>query len=309
MYNFNLSLTNLKDVMNNQLNLNSCGILVTLAISQWTARKLDRGVSDEVEAQKGARSKGAARVNKNLLAGRPELEEIAQIATKARNYVYDNTFPWTDSGQRLLPTLKLMEFDKTVRGYMAEFNAKVDGFISIYPSLITAQAMALGEMFKRDDFPSASEIAGKFSIGMDIEPVPTVGDFRVDVGNEALAELQASLTNTNAKREAAMLADISKRFGEHLSRMSDRLTSETDAKTGDPKQKRFHDTLVSSAFELCSLVKSLPALAGHDIDRLATALEKALDGTTAQTLRDDFGKREDVRKAVNKLRDQFDLSA
>jgi hypothetical protein len=139
--------------------------------------------------------------------------------------------------------------------------------------------------------------------------VPTVGDFRVDVGNEALAELQASLTNTNAKREAAMLADISKRFGEHLSRMSDRLTSETDAKTGDPKQKRFHDTLVSSAFELCSLVKSLPALAGHDIDRLATALEKALDGTTAQTLRDDFGKREDVRKAVNKLRDQFDLSA
>ena len=294
--------------MNNHLNLNSCGILVTLAISQWTARKLDRGVSDEVEAQKGAKSKGAARVNKNLLAGRPELEEIAQIATKARNYVYDNTFPWTDSGQRLLPTLKLMEFDKTVRGYMAEFNAKVDGFISIYPSLITAQAMALGEMFKRDDFPSASEIAGKFSIGMDIEPVPAAGDFRVDVGNEALEELQKSLSNTNAKREAAMLADISKRFGEHLARMSDRLVSETDAKTGDPKQKRFHDTLVSSAFELCSLVKSLPALAGHDIDRLATALEKALDGTT-EVLRDDHGKREDVRKAVNKLRDQFDLSA
>jgi hypothetical protein len=295
--------------MQNHLNLNSCGILVTLAISQWTARKLDRGVSDEVEAQKGAKSKGAARVNKNLLAGRPELEEIAQIATKARNYVYDNTFPWTDSGQRLLPTLKLMEFDKTVRGYMAEFNAKVDGFLGIYPSLITAQAMALGDMFKRDDFPSASEIAGKFSIGMDIEPVPAAGDFRVDVGNEALEELQKSLSNTNAKREAAMLADISKRFGEHLSRMSDRLVSETDAKTGEPKQKRFHDTLVSSAFELCSLVKSLPALAGHDIDRLATALEKALDGTTAQVLRDDHGKREDVRKAVNKLRDQFDLSA
>ena len=135
------------------MNLNSCSVIVTLAISQWTARKLDRTVSDEVEASKGAKSKGAARVNKNLLAGTPELEEIAKIATRMRNFVADNTFPWTDAGQRLLPTLRLLDFDKTVRALMAEFNAKVAEFVTIYPSLITAQAMALGDMFKRDDFP------------------------------------------------------------------------------------------------------------------------------------------------------------
>jgi hypothetical protein len=292
---------------NHQLNLNSCSVLVTLGVSQWTARKLDRGVSDEVEASKGAKSKGAARVNKNLLAGRPELEDIAKIATRMRNYVYDNTFPWTDAGQRLLPTLKLMDFDKNIRLLMAEFNAQVEAFIAIYPGLITAQAMALGAMFKRDDFPSASEIAAKFNVSLDIEPVPSTGDFRVDVGNDALAELQASLTRTNSSREAAMLADITKRVSDHLERMADRLVSETDLKTGDFKQKRFHDTLVTNAYDLCSLVKSLPALQGHAIDKAAAALEKALGGTTAQTLRDDYAKREDVRKAVNELRNQFDL--
>jgi hypothetical protein len=290
------------------MNLNSCSILVTLSVSQWTARKLDRGVSDEVEASKGAKSKGAARVNKNLLAGRPELEQIAQIATKMRNYVYDNTFPWSDAGTRLLPTLKLVEFDKTVRQHMTEFNAQVSAFLAIYPGLITAQAMALGDMFKRDDFPTASQIADKFSVSLDIEPVPAAGDFRVDVGNEALAELQASLTSTNTKREQMILADVGKRLSEHLERMADRLVSDTDAKSGEPKQRRFHDTLVTNAYDLCSLVKSLPALQGHAVDKAAAALEKALDGTSAQTLRDDYAKREDVRKAVTDLRSKFDFS-
>jgi hypothetical protein len=300
--------TNQGNTMNNQLNLNACSVLVTLGVSQWTARKLDRGVSDEVNANKGAKSKDAARVNKNLLAGRPELEDIAKIATRMRNYVYDNTFPWTDAGQRLLPTLKLMDFDKNIRALMAEFNAQVSAFIAIYPSLITAQAMALGDMFKRDDFPTASQIAEKFSVSLDIEPVPAAGDFRVDVGNEALQELQASLTRTNSSREAAMLADITKRVGDHLERMAERLVSETDLKTGEFKQKRFHDTLVTNAYDLCALVKSLPALAGHDIDKAAAALEKALGGTSAQTLRDDYAKREDVRKAVVELQNQFSFS-
>jgi hypothetical protein len=273
----------------------------------WTARKLNRGVSDEIEASKGAKSKGAARVNVNLLAGRPELEEIAQIATRVRNYVYENTFPWSDNGQRLLPTLKLLDFDRTVKLHMATFRAKVDAFVVTYPHLITAQAMALGDMFNRGDFPSVGEVAAKFAISLDIEPVPSTGDFRVDVGNEALADLQASLSRTNSSREAALLADISKRVGEHLERMSERLVSDTDAKTGEPKQRRFHDTLVTGAYDLCNLVKSLPALAGHDIDKAAAALEAALGGTSAQGLRDNFAKREDVRKAVEDLRNQFTL--
>ena len=291
----------------NHMNLNSCSILVTLSVSQWTARKLDRTVSDEVEASKGAKSKGAARVNKNLLAGRPELEEIAKIATRMRNFVYDNTFPWSDAGTRLLPTLKLMDFDLKLKEMIAEFNTKVAEFVSIYPSLITAQAMALGDMFNRNDFPSASQIAEKFSVSYDTEPVPSSGDFRVDVGNEALDDLQKRLTNTNAKREAALMADIKKRMAEHLDRMAERLVSDTDAKTEEPKQRRFHDTLVTNAYDLCALVKSLPALSGTDVDQAAGRLEEALGGTTAQTLRDNFAKREDVRVAVTALRSQFEF--
>ena len=59
-------------------NIDTCALLVELSVSQWTARKLDRSVSDELVANKQAQDKGAARVNKHLLAGRNELEEIGR---------------------------------------------------------------------------------------------------------------------------------------------------------------------------------------------------------------------------------------
>ena len=51
-------------------------MLVEFNASVWTARKLDRSTSEEVVNSKNAAAKDAARVNKHLLAGRNELEEI-----------------------------------------------------------------------------------------------------------------------------------------------------------------------------------------------------------------------------------------
>jgi hypothetical protein len=73
-------------------------MLVELEPSQWTARKLDKSTTDEVLKGKQAGDKGAALLNKNLLAGRKELEVINQIVGEARTYVYDRTLPWSDSG-------------------------------------------------------------------------------------------------------------------------------------------------------------------------------------------------------------------
>ena len=92
-------------------NIDTCALLVELNVSQWTARKLDRSTTDELVTNKNAQSKGAARVNKNLFAGRSELEVVGQHVTETRSFVYDNTLPWSDSGIRLLPSARFMEFN------------------------------------------------------------------------------------------------------------------------------------------------------------------------------------------------------
>ena len=99
-------------------NIDTCAMLVEFNASQWTARKLDRSTSDEVVRDKNAGEKGAARVNKNLLAGRKELEIINQHVGFVRQYVYEHTLPWSDSGIRLLPA----QHDRDVRIHLCAWN-------------------------------------------------------------------------------------------------------------------------------------------------------------------------------------------
>jgi hypothetical protein len=138
--------------------------------------------------------------------------------------------------------------------------------------------------------------------------VPQSGDFRVDVGNEAQQYLEERLRKTADARINRVLDDVRQRLAEHLQRMSDRLVTERDDKTGEPKQRKFNDTLVTGAYELCDLIKSLPALEGHDLAVAARALENALDGKDAQALRDMHDKRDEVKAKVDALISQYDFS-
>ena len=156
-------------------NIDTCAMLVEFNASVWTARKLDKSTTDEVVQNKNAAAKDAARVNKHLLAGRTELDVIQQAVTRARQFVYDNTLPWSDAGLRLLPTTNFQKFAERMNAFDDEFEALVKSFVAIYPSLITAQAMALGDMFRRDDYPTANEIMTKFAFRL-VMPNPPFSD-------------------------------------------------------------------------------------------------------------------------------------
>jgi hypothetical protein len=286
-------------------NLDTCALLVEFSAPVWTARKLDRTTSDEVVATKKAGAKDAARVNKHLLAGRTELEDIQKMVTRARTYCYDNTIPWSDAGLRLLPTSRLQKFEQRMQEYEAEFVGLVNHFVNIYPTLITAQAMALGDMFKREDYPTPDSIMTKFAFRVNYMPVPSSGDFRVDVGNAARTELAERLERITAERVEQAMGDVRQRLGEHLKRMSDRLT--TDNVGGELKHRRFHDTLVDGALELCDLTKSLNLVGDPQIEATRKGLEKLLVGVTPQDLRENHALREDTKKAVDALLDKFNF--
>lgn len=284
-------------------NLDTSAMLVEFNASVWTARKLDRSTTSEVVASKNAAAKDAARVNKHLLAGRTELDVITQAVNRARQYVYDNTAPWSDTGIRLLPNTRFMEFAAKMNEFDEEVAQLVRSFVDIYPTLITAQAMALGDMFKRDDYPTANEIMTKFSFRVNYMPVPASGDFRVDVGNAAQAELRARLEELTAERVENAMADVRKRLGEHLKRMSDRLT--TDYIAGEAKTRRFHDSLVDGALELCDMTKALNFTGDMGLEQARSTLEKLLVGVDPQELRKNEPLRQDTKKAVDAILDKF----
>ncbi len=288
-----------------RLNIDTCAMLVEFNASVWTARKLDKTTTSEVVASKNAGAKDAARVNKHLLAGRTELDIIQQAVGRARQFVYDNTAPWSDSGLRLLPTVNFMKFTERMNDFEEEMEALVKAFVVIYPTLITAQALALGDMFKRDDYPSANEMMTKFSFRVNYMPVPSSGDFRVDVGNQAQAELKARLESLTQERIDSAMADVRERLSTHLKRMSDRLT--TDYVGGEAKQRRFHDTLVDGALELCDLTKALNVTNDVTLETARSQLEQLLVGVTPTDLRKNEAIRQDVKRNVDAILDKFNF--
>jgi hypothetical protein len=286
-------------------NLDTCAVLVEFNASVWTARKLDRTASDEVVANKNAGAKDAARVNKNLFAGRTELVDIQHVFGKARTYVYEQTIPWSDSGQRLLPYVMLKKFNARMDEFDAEVAALVESFINIYPSLITAQAMALGDMFRRDDYPSPAELPHKFSFRVNYIPVPTSGDFRVDVGNAAQKELQEKMDKLMQERVDFAMLDVRERLSAYLKRMSDRLTSDEIA--GESKHRKFNDSMIDGAIELCDLVKTLNVVGDVDLESARRELAQLLVGVTPTELRKNEAIREDTKKAVDAILDKFNF--
>ena len=288
-------------------NIDTCSMLVEFNASVWTARKLDRSTSEEVVNSKNAAAKDAARVNKHLLAGRNELEVINSYVSTVRRFVEENTLPWSDSGTRLLPTKKFLEFNDTMAKHEETFSTMVTDFVNIYPSLITAQAMALGDMFKRDEYPSANEIAHKFGFRLHYMPVPSSGDFRVDVGNDAQDELRKQLEKVATERVENAMANVRTRLKDHLDRLMKQLRVDGGGKTKDGKDKmpKIYDSLIDGGIELCDALESLNLVNDPNIEGARMELKALLNQFDVQDLRKDSNARTEMRMQVADIMDKF----
>lgn len=286
-------------------NLDTCSLLVDFNAPTWTARKLDKGTTAEVQQAKGAKAKGAARVNKHLLAGTTELDDIIAHVQKARNYVTSNTLPWADRGTRLLPTARFLEFDEQMKKYEDEFVQKVNEFISIYPSLITAQAMALGQMFNRAEFPDVKEIARKFDFRVTYMPLPTAGDFRVDVGIAAQEELKSKLNQVYEKRISSAIDEVRERLTASITTLAEQLT--VSYADGKPKGNRMYESTLETAQNLCAIVPALNITNDPKIEEVRADLERIIGGIRKDDVVDDFPAREELKREMDSLVSRLDF--
>lgn len=288
-----------------RFNLDTCSLLVDFNAPTWTARKLDKGTTAEVQQAKQAKAKNAARVNKHLLAGTTELDDIIAHVQKARNYVNVNTLPWADRGTRLLPTAYFLEFDEQMKKYEDEFVQKVNEFINIYPSLITAQAMALGQMFNRAEFPDVNEIARKFDFRVTYMPLPTAGDFRVDVGVAAQAELKAKLNQVYEKRISSAIDEVRERLTASITTLAEQLT--VSYADGKPKGNRMYESTLETAKNLCAIVPALNITNDPKIEEVRADLERIIGGIRKDDVVDDFPAREELKREMDSLAARLDF--
>lgn len=226
-------------------NLQEKALLVNLTIRQWCARKYDRSVSQKIEAQHNTRNAG--RFNKILIAEN-ELKDIQKISGAVRTFVYKNTLPWGDNGDRLLPATNYFEFITEYNTLTAEFHSTVRKFILQYPDLIEDARKRLNGMFKDADYPSIDTIQAKFDMQLSFMPISSIDDFRLEVGQKEVDKLRTEIEKEVTARITNAAQDIWLRIMSAVSHMVEKLSD---------KDAIFQSSLVQN---ISDLVEILPRL-------------------------------------------------
>lgn len=221
-------------------------MLATLSISRWAARKIDKKVTREVTRAHGA-TDDSGEFRKTLI-DRAHLKPLMTSEGAIRAFHYKMTLPWGDDNERILPAKSFQQYTDTNRQLRAADEKLRRDFVALYPTLRAAAQNRMGTMYDPKDFPDTHEIADKFDIKISFKPVPAANDFRVDVGNEAAAQIRASINAENEEKFAAAMKHCYARIHEVVSHISDTLHKE---------EPRIFDTLVTNARDL---VDCLPAL-------------------------------------------------
>jgi hypothetical protein len=279
--------------------LSSSAMLVELNISIWTARKLDKKVSNDVDISNSTQTK-AGNYHKNLLAGDSTLAEIGKLAGVIRSYHMSITSPWSDSGQRLLTTAYFMDYKRVMARYERQYWDAVNLFIPSYNTKISAAAFQLGTLFNRDEYPDVDKVRDKFGLSIRYTPVPESGDFRVDIGNEGMEELKAQYDDLYATNVKKVSQDAWDRLYKVLSQLSFGLRTNEDGTKG-----KIYESVLDNASDLCEVLQHLNVSEDTMLEAMRVKLKDSLQGIEVEDIKKSDYTRGVLKQEVDSLLDKF----
>ena len=258
--------------------LGSSAMLVEVNISSWAGRKKDKRASTKVTEDAHAK-KGVANVYKQLLGDCDELSALRGCVTSARNMHSNMTMPWSNSGLRLLPTAQYFNYSEAMSQMQNEFENLKNKFLTAYNDTVVDVQLELGTLFLREDYPTVESLNSKFAFRINYMPLPDVGDFRVDVGNDALQEMRKEYSDFYNKQYNTAMNDVWTRLHKALTNMSERLDY------GSKEDKKvFRDTLVGNVTDMIELLRVCNVTKSTQMSDMANKLEDAMSGVYSRRI-------------------------
>lgn len=180
-------------------------MLATVTISCWTGMRKDDNVAKEVDAKHGAQ--GAGRFAKYIVP-KESLDGCNTAARMIRDHHNKLTMPWADGGTRLLPTKLFREYEDKLIELRDAFYAERDKFLQLYDTTLRAQAQKnLGTLYDPADYPPGTQLKHKFGVQLDLLPVPSGSDFRVDISAEQVQRIQREIAARMDERAKSAVHD------------------------------------------------------------------------------------------------------
>jgi hypothetical protein len=284
------------------MSISSSAVLVELNISVWTANKLDKGATDIVLASNSA-SSGSAQVRKNLMAGTDKRKKIADYAARARLYHNQTTLSWSDKGARLLPTSLFMDYKSNMNVYQGNMKTMIEDFYANYADLIELSKHYMGDLFNPYDYPDMDTLKSKFGFRLVFSPLPEGGDFRLDIPKADMDELGEQYESAFNDRLKDAMREPWDKLHKNLVHISEKLT---DIEGDDESKKRYHDTLITNAQELCGLLTHLNITKDPLLENARRSLELTMLGVDIEDIKEHAEVRQSVKSKVDDILKKFD---
>lgn len=278
------------------MKLSEKAMLVGLTIHAWQARRYDKKISIEV-AQQHATTSDAGRYNKHLLPGNAaSYDDVHKKGREIRSFYYENTLPWSKEGQRILPTANYETFSEGIRKFKREYLLLTEQFLIEYPLLKEDARLLLNGMFNDMDYPRAEAMREKFSVAIEVLPIPSAGDFRVTLTEDEVARIQTEIESRVQQEFDAANQDLWSRLRNAVDNMVLRLSN---------PEGRFHDTLVNNLRDLVDLIPRLNFTENCELDSMVEACT-SLTTHSPQNLRDDMALRARVAAQAREISERMD---
>lgn len=296
------------DNPNHIISLATSAVLVSVDVNVWSATKQDREISSEVTQAKRA-DQSAGRFVKNLLADDQHHKKISNYRQTIYNWLKRNTYRWNNS-QDLLPVQNLMEFKTQYADHEAEFHRLLENFLANYSSIVSDMAFKQGDMFNRDDYPSVDEVRQKFGIKLYVSEVPTQ-DFRCKVSEELASDLKlqyekqaGDIINNIMGQQVERLTEVMESISHCCGYQEVEGSGEGEKKI---KKRKIYDTTIQKALELADLYKDFNLGGDARLREASEMLKQALNGVSAETIRDSEAVRHKVKTDVDSILSKFNF--
>ena len=255
-------------------------MLLHLTINNYGGSKKDKTITTTVCLENQAKSDAGSWWTKMI--PKNELDPISAASMKCRNTVTKFTLPWMDGGFRILPSARFLDYSKEMRDNVTNYDKAVNNFIQRYPEIVKNASKRLGKLMQNQDLLSVSEMKSKFRIKVDILPMPTADDFRIELGDAEANEVKEQVEQSINGALQNSMADVWRQLSEMVTKI------ETTLK--DPK-KKFKNSLISNLVDFCKIMPSLNLTDDDELKDLRKAVMDKLTKLQPDVLRDNKTER------------------
>jgi hypothetical protein len=134
----------------------------------------------------------------------------------------------------------------------------------------------LNGLFREEDYPTVDKLREKFGVKLEILPIPSGDDFRVQMSAEEQARVAREIDANVRQSLTRGTEDLWKRLREVVSHMVDRLNE---------PESRFHASLVTNIFDLVEILPRLNVNSDAELNRFAEQVKQRLCNYSAQDLK------------------------